>query len=157
MLRLRFGNVVLKLVFASFLLVLAILQQGCASVNTGSFEHGIAIANYGENPVYDITIFYGARKLEFAGRTPRDLAGGGLWNAGMFIPSEMTVLWHSENGGVEHRMTISLKDKVSKSNQLANWRIRFYGDRIELWREDNTGPLNRHTGIWPREVQKVFP
>jgi hypothetical protein len=139
------------------LLLLTALIQGCATPNSGSFEHGIAIENPGKGPVYDIVIFYGQRKIEFSGRTPHNPAGGGLWNAGMPVPSEMTVIWRTEKNGRDHRTTIPLKDKTSFINRLANWKILFFEERIELWREDNTGPLNPYTMIWPREVKKVFP
>ncbi len=141
-------------------LFMLVLSQGCATYSK-PFPHGITVSNYDVPAIHDITVLYGEMVIKFAGvASPKRLPypnQGGLSNAVMPVPSEMTVIWFTEKGGAPHRVTIPLKGRLSPIYQLANWEIRFYGERIELWREDATGPINPHTYIQPREEKKVFP
>lgn len=145
-----------KLVYAGLILTLGFLQ-GCATTNSGVFEHGIKVSNFGKEWVYDVKIQYGENVIPAEFLIASNPNGGFGWNAPMPIPDEMTITWHTEKIGPGHRTIIQLKNKLSDRHQLANWKIRFYGSRVELWREVKTGPLNPHTMLWPREEQKVFP
>lgn len=136
------------------------LLAGCA--NTAIVEHGITICNRGAVNVYDIKVLYGDQEIggglnPFRGVRPPSPSCGG-WGVRMSVPEEMTVTWYTDRAVPPHRVVISeLKSKVSRTRELQNWELRFNGDKVELWREEATGPRNPNTGLQPRQDVKVFP
>ena len=79
---------------------------------------------------------------------------GGGWNAPMPVPDKMTVRWTVN--GQPQEVTFPLKDKLS-GNSLENWRLRFFGERLEVWREELIAPPSTPTGLRPRKLVQVFP
>ena len=76
----------------------------------------------------------------------------------MPIPDEMIVIWYTDRAAPPHRVVISeLRRKVSRTRELTNWEIHFNADKVELWREEATGPRNPNTYLQPRQDVRVFP
>ena len=103
-----------------------------ACVHASGSAHGIAIQVYGQVPVHDIKIFYGRETISFPGLTVPGASS--LWNAPMPVPDQMRVTWTVSDK--LQQVSIPLEGKRSTTDRLANWRLRFYGEKVELWRED---------------------
>ena len=127
------------------------LLPACASQQI--IEHGIDVETKGTVPVYDIQVLYGKEVINFKGRRPPGSGGG--WNAPMPVPEAMTVNWTVNR--VRQQIMVPLKGKTSDTYLLKNWRLKFDGSDLELWREEQTGPTNPTTGIQPRHQVKVYP
>jgi hypothetical protein len=113
------------------------LVNACAHTNL--VEHGIEMTVYGVSPVSDVKIAYGKEVISFPGvRRP---GNGGLWNAPMPVPEQMSIVWTTS--GQPNEVSIPLKDKLSKTDRIANWRLKFYGEQVELWRQDDD-PGNKY-------------
>lgn len=136
------------------------LLAGCA--NTAVFEHGIKICNRGAVNVYDIKVLYadqeiGGRLNPFRGVTPPSPSCS-RWGVRVPVPDEMTVTWYTDRAAPPHRIAIAeLRSKVSRSHELKSWEFRINADKLELWREEATGPHNPNTDLQPRQYVKVFP
>lgn len=109
-----------------------------ACVHASGSAHGIAIQVYGQVPVHDIKIFYGKEIISFSGLTVPGASS--LWNAPMPVPDQMKVTWTVSDK--PQQVLIPLEGKRSATDPLANWRLRFYGEKVELWRED-ADPISR--------------
>lgn len=127
------------------------LLPACASQQI--IEHGIDVETKGTVPVYDIQVLYGKEVITFKGRRPPGSGGG--WNAPMPVPEAMTVNWTVN--GVRQQITIPLRDKLLADKPLENWRLVFYGEQLELWREVLIAPPATPTGLRSRQLEKVFP
>lgn len=131
-------------------LVLAALLCACAS--TRLIQHGIQPEVKGTTPVSDIQVLYGEKVINFKGITRP--GGGGGWNAPMPVPEAMTVKWTVD--GERQEVVIPLSDKQSPF-LLKNWILRFDAKRIEIFREEQTGPIDPVTHIQPRREVHVYP
>lgn len=140
-----------NLVRCALLAVCMGLLSACA--NHGVMQHGIKTDVKGTQTIYDIQVLYGKEVIDFTGIRPPGSGGG--WNAPMPVPDEMTVMWTVD--GVRQRITISLLDKVPAAYSIENWRLVFYGEKVELWREVLLAPPATPTGLRPRQLSKVFP
>jgi len=120
-----------------------------ACVHGGSSAHGIAIQVYGQVPVHDIKIFYGKETISFSGITVPGASS--LWNAPMPVPDQMNVTWTVSDK--LQQVSIPLKGKLSTTDRLVNWRLRFYGEKVELWRQD----ADPSSVYYNKPVVLVFP
>ena len=127
------------------------LLVACASHRI--IEHGIKYEVKGTQAINDLEVLYGKEVITFNGIRPPGSGAG--WNAPMSVPKEMTVNWTVN--GIRQQVTIPLSDKTSNTYLLKNWRWKFDGTDLELWREEQTGPTNPTTGLQPRHKIKVFP
>lgn len=127
------------------------LLPACASQQI--IEHGIKPEVKGTQAIYDIEVLYGKEVINFRGMVRP--GGGGGWNAPMPVPEAMTVNWTVN--GVRQQITIPLMDKLLADKPLENWRLVFYGEQLELWREVLIAPPATPTGLRPRQSTKVFP
>lgn len=136
------------------------LLAGCA--NTAIVEHGIKTCNRGTVNVYDIKVLYGGQEVvsglnPFRGVTPPSPSCGG-WGVRMPVPDEMIVTWYTDRAAPPNRAVISeLRSRVSRTHELQNWELRFNADKLEVWRQEATGPRNPNTYLQPRQDIRVFP
>ena len=132
----------------------AMLLAGCA--NTSKLEHAVGYLNVGAVSIYDIEVTYGQAVIPFKGQKLSRRSGG--WGVRMPIQDQMTVTWHTDQATPPHHIAIAeLRSKVSRSYELKNRELRFNADKLELWREEATGPHNPNTDLQPRQYVKVFP
>ena len=127
--------------------LLFFVMTGCATNRL--IEHGIQPQIKGTQPVYDIEVLYGKEVINFRGIRPPGSGGG--WNAPMPIPDSMTVKWTVNN--LVKEVVVPLNGKLSQADRIANWRLYFYEDCLEVWRVDDD-PSSRY--YFKAEV-KVFP
>ena len=120
---------------------------GCATQRL--IEHGIDVDVKGSQAVHDIQVLYGEKVINFDGIRRPGSSGG--WNAPMPIPDSMTVKWTVNN--LVKEVVVPLNGKLSQADRIANWRLYFYEDRLEVWRVDDD-PSSRY--YFKAEV-KVFP
>lgn len=135
--------------------LLAFLNACAGGSGMGSrvIEHGISTEIKGTQNIYDIEVLYGKEVISFKGIARP--GGGGGWNAPMSVPNEMTVRWTTK--GQRQEAVIPLTGKVSPTFLLKRWRLYFYDESLELWREEQTGPTSSLTGLQPRQSVKVYP
>lgn len=138
--------IVKRIVILFTALLAVLLVAACA--HRGFVEHGLSFRVY-ETPIDDLKITYGKVVVPFSGVSVP--GSGSLWNAPMPIPEQMVVTWIAT--GKPQEVIIPLKGKLSSSDQIANWRLRFYGERMELWREDDD-PSSKHAR---KPSVKVYP
>jgi len=129
-----------QLITSLVVLLVSFSLSGCA--NTRNFQHGISMRVHGERSVYDVRVQYGKELIRFQSVTYP--GSGGLWNGPMSVPEHMKVTWFV--GGHPQEATVPLKTKLSRIRPLANWVLHFYGERLEVFRQDNDpeNPVGRH-------------
>jgi len=123
----------------------------CACANTGRIQHGIQIESKGPRSIYDVRVNYGEGLIRF-----RSIYGEGQGSGqGVIhpVPESMKLTWFV--GGQPQEAIVPLKSNLSR-HPLRNWVLKFYGERLEVWREEQTGPTNAY-GIQPRQEVKVYP
>ena len=138
---------IVKRIFILFTALLAVLLVA-ACAHRGLVEHGLSFLVY-ETPIYDLKITYGKVVVPFSSVSVP--GSQSLWNAPMLIPEQMGVTWIAE--GKNQEVIIPLEGKLSKNDKIANWRLRFYGERMELWREDDD-PSSKY---YRKPPVKVYP
>lgn len=116
-----------------FIVASLALLCACANVGAGVFEHGISPEVKGTQAINDIQVIYGAEVINFKGIRPPGSGGG--WNAPMPIPDKMTVRWSIS--GQPQEVIVNLVGKTVPTNRLAKWRLRFFGEKLEVWRDDD--------------------
>lgn len=145
--RLIFTNTFTRLLRLALLGLFLFGLAGCATNRL--IEHGIDADVKGSQAIHDIQVLYGEKVINFEGIRPPGSSGG--WNAPMPIPDSMTVKWTVN--GIVKVVVVPLKGKLSHADRIANWRLYFYGDQLEVWRVDDD-PASRY--YFKPEV-KVFP
>jgi hypothetical protein len=123
-----------------------LLVTACAGAQI--VEHGISVETQGDlAKVYDVQIDYGLRHISFPGAG----RGANLWNAPMPIPDSMTVQWTARE--VRKKEIVVLKGKTSLSDQIANWKLVFVEDRLEVFRID----LDPSSKYYFKKPVQVYP
>ncbi|MES2880045.1 MAG: hypothetical protein V4713_16660, partial [Pseudomonadota bacterium] len=95
--------------------------------------HGLNIEVKGNQSIYNVEVLYGKEVIRF--KNIYNPGGGSGWNAPMLIPDKMTVRWSVY--GQEREVVVNLAGKTAPTNRLARWRLRFFGEKLEVWRDDD--------------------
>ncbi len=143
---------------AALLLGAVVFLQGCISVNSGSIPHGILTINQGSNKIEDVVVVYGEYIFNLGSVSPssspphpnRGMSMTG-WKR---VPAEMTVMWRTSKDGPVRRVSVPLK--VSAIQELYKWKIHFYGEVMEVWREQKGPPTHPHNPWQASETVKIF-
>jgi hypothetical protein len=131
------------------LLAISALAALCSCAGSRAVVHSITINVYGTDAVSDIRVMYGRENIEWPG--PTRPGGGGTQGGRMIVPESMAVSWTVS--GKPQEVAIPLKSKLSNTDRIGRWHLKFYGERLEVWRADDD-PDSKY---YRKPEVKVYP
>jgi hypothetical protein len=134
--------------FLSYLVISSItLLTACAASRP---VHSITTKVYGAVPVSNIRIAYGPENnIEFPG--PTRPGQGNTTGGPMPIPETMLVSWIV--AGERQEVAVPLKGKLSRSDKIGLWSLKFYGERLEMTTRTASTTENLRSGSTHREIR----